>query len=165
MWVHAQTTIRQRLARSGGVGSLDDTAAARLALFAALHDIGKVNIGFQTQIWRDDDFPAGRGRPGHASHYHELAPVLRGGDGGMVLKKLHGVLFQPSKAELVMPAEVKVMAWKKGSRNGVVVRGAGGPGAEARLAAVPFGSVVMCPGARRWNMRTARATTAGAGCR
>ena len=48
---------------------------------------------------------------------------------GEVLKKLQGVLFRPSAAELVVPAEVKVMAWKKGGRNGVVVRGAGGPGA------------------------------------
>ena len=48
---------------------------------------------------------------------------------GKVLEKLHGVLFQPTAAELVVPAEVKVMAWKKGGRNGVVVRGAGGPGA------------------------------------
>ena len=47
---------------------------------------------------------------------------------GRVLEKLHGVLFRPSAAELVVPAEVKVMAWKKGGRNGVVVRGAGGPG-------------------------------------
>ena len=47
---------------------------------------------------------------------------------GPVLKKLHGVLFQPSAAELVVPAEVKVMAWKKGGRNGVVVRGAGRAG-------------------------------------
>ena len=47
---------------------------------------------------------------------------------GKVLRKLHGVLFQPTAAELVVPAEVKVMAWKKGGRNGVVVRGAGGPG-------------------------------------
>ena len=38
------------------------------------------------------------------------------------------MLFQPTAAELVVPAEVKVMAWKKGGRNGVVVRGAGGPG-------------------------------------
>ena len=30
---------------------------------------------------------------------------------------------------LVAPAEVKVMAWKKGGRNGGVVRGARGPGA------------------------------------
>ena len=47
---------------------------------------------------------------------------------GEVLRKLHRVLFQPFQAELVVPAEVKVMAWKKGGRNGVVVRGAGGPG-------------------------------------
>ena len=46
-----------------------------------------------------------------------------------VLKKLHGVLFQRSKAEeRVMPAEVKVLGWKRGKRRGVVVRGAGGPG-------------------------------------
>ena len=47
---------------------------------------------------------------------------------GPVLKKLHEVLFRPSAAELVVPAEVKVLAWKKGKRNGVVVQGAGGPG-------------------------------------
>ena len=46
-----------------------------------------------------------------------------------VLKKLHGVLFQRSKAEeRIMPAEVKVLGWKKGKRRGIVVRGAGGPG-------------------------------------
>ena len=45
-----------------------------------------------------------------------------------VLKKLHGVLFQPTKAERVMPAEVKVLGWRKGERSGMVVRGAGGPG-------------------------------------
>ena len=40
-----------------------------------------------------------------------------------VLRKLHAVLFQPSKAELrVMPAEVKVMGWRKGERSGMVVR-------------------------------------------
>ena len=47
---------------------------------------------------------------------------------GDVLRRLHEVLFRPTAAELVVPAEVKVMAWKKGSRNGVVVKGAGGPG-------------------------------------
>ncbi len=47
---------------------------------------------------------------------------------GDVLRRLHGVLFRPSAAELVVPAEVKVLAWKKGRRNGVVVQGAGGPG-------------------------------------
>ena len=46
---------------------------------------------------------------------------------GEVLRKLHGVLFQPSSEDLVVPAEVKVMAWKKGGRNGGVVRSADGP--------------------------------------
>ncbi len=40
-----------------------------------------------------------------------------------VLKKLHGVLFQRTKAEeRVMPAEVKVLGWRKGERSGMVVR-------------------------------------------
>ncbi len=47
---------------------------------------------------------------------------------GDVLRRLHEVLFKPTAAELVVPAEVKVLAWKKGRRNGVVVKGAGGPG-------------------------------------
>ena len=60
-----------------------------------------------------------------------LSQVMNGqrNPSGEVLRKLHGVLFRPTAAELVVPAEVKVMAWKKGGRNGVVVRGAGGPGA------------------------------------
>ena len=74
----AQPNIRQRLARSGGMDSMDEATAARLALFAALHDIGKVNVGFQTRIWRDEDLPAGQRRPGRAGHYHELAPVMLG---------------------------------------------------------------------------------------
>ena len=55
----------------------------------------------------------------------------------VVLKKLHGVLFQPTKAERVMPAEVKVLGWRKGERSGMVVRGAGGRvpwGAKAEFA-------------------------------
>ena len=76
-----QLTIRRRLARSGGLDDLDETMAARLCLLAALHDIGKVNVGFQTQIWQDANLPAGRRRPGRAGHYRELAPVLRGEDG------------------------------------------------------------------------------------
>ena len=72
----AQPNIRRRLAHSGGLEDLDNATAARLALFAALHDIGKVNVGFQTQIWKETDFPAAQRRPGHAGHYHELAPVM-----------------------------------------------------------------------------------------
>ena len=47
---------------------------------------------------------------------------------GKVLRNLYEVLFAPSAAELVAPVEIKVLAWKKGGRNGVVVKGAGGPG-------------------------------------
>ena len=46
---------------------------------------------------------------------------------GGVLKRLHDVLFAPSPQERVMPVELKVLAWKKGRRNGVVIQGAGGP--------------------------------------
>ena len=49
---------------------------------------------------------------------------------GNVLRRLYEVLFRPTSAELVVPAEVKVLAWKKGGRNGVVVQGAGGPGGD-----------------------------------
>ena len=71
----AQPTIRRRLARCGGLATLDDETAARLALFAAMHDVGKVNAGFQTRVWADSDHPGGR-RPGYAGHYRELVPVL-----------------------------------------------------------------------------------------
>ena len=46
---------------------------------------------------------------------------------GDVLRRLHEVLFAPSPTELVAPVELKVMAWKNGGRNVVVIRGAGGP--------------------------------------
>ena len=60
-----------------------------------------------------------------------------------VLKSLHGVLFQRSKAdERVMPAEMKVMGWRKGERQGMVVRGAGGPGSKAGGGAVRVGGRV-----------------------
>ena len=49
---------------------------------------------------------------------------------GPVLRRLHEVLFAPTTQELVAPVELKVMAWKKGGRNGVVVKGAGGPGGD-----------------------------------
>ena len=75
----AQPTIRNRLARCGGRDSLDDATASRLAVFAALHDIGKVNAGFQTRIWSDEDL-LGRRRPRWAGHTDDLAPVLNGDD-------------------------------------------------------------------------------------
>ena len=77
----AQRTIRQRLAQSGGLEDLDETNVARLCVFAALHDIGKVNVGFQVRIWRPEDLPAGERRPRHAGHTTDLGPVLTGEDG------------------------------------------------------------------------------------
>ena len=63
---------------------------------------------------------------------------------GDVLRRLHGVLFAPSSEELVAPVELRVMAWKKGGRNGVVVRGAGGPGGDSIRTGgqVPWGAEV-----------------------
>ncbi len=75
----AQPTIRQRLARTAGRNTLDAATAARLCVFAALHDIGKVNTGFQTQIWTDADLQ-GRRKPQWASHSSGLVPVLLGED-------------------------------------------------------------------------------------
>ena len=42
--------------------------------------MGKVNIGFQTQVWRNNDHPAGAKRPWKAGHVADLAPVLNGDD-------------------------------------------------------------------------------------
>ena len=78
-----------------------------------------------------------------SSHLSQIMNGQRNAS-GEVLRKLHGVLFRPSAAELVAPAEVKVMAWKKGGRNGVVVQGAGGPGAGTIRTGgrVPWGAEV-----------------------
>lgn len=43
------TRLRQRLARWGGLSDLDETQVERLAVIAALHDIGKYNYGFQNK--------------------------------------------------------------------------------------------------------------------
>ena len=71
-------------------------------------------------------------RAGISSSY--LSHIMNGksSPSAGVLKGLHGVMFQPTKAERVMPAEVKVLGWRKGERSGMVVRGAGGPGRGAR---------------------------------
>ena len=54
------------------------------------------------------------------------------------------MLFAPSSEELVAPVKFKVMAWKKGGRNGVVVQGAGGPGSGTIRTGgrVPWGAEV-----------------------
>ena len=76
-----QPTIRRRLAHAGGLSDLDETIAARLCVLVALHDIGKVNIGFQAQIWRDEDLPPQRKKPRRTGHDRDLAPILTGADG------------------------------------------------------------------------------------
>lgn len=74
-----QPTIRKRLARTTGLDNLHKTTIARLCVFAALHDIGKANVGFQTQIWRSEDLQ-GRRRPRWAGHTSDIVPVLKGDD-------------------------------------------------------------------------------------
>ena len=88
-----------------------------------------------------------------------LSQIMNGqrNPSGEVLAKLHGVLFRPTAAELVVPAEVKVMAWKKGGRNGVVVRGAGGPGAGSN----PGGGTVRIGGRVPWGAEVEYAYRAG----
>ena len=77
----AQPTIRRRLARSGGWDNLDPATIARLCVFAALHDIGKVNVGFQAQIWKEADLPEGVTRqPRRCGHIADLTPVLNQDD-------------------------------------------------------------------------------------
>ena len=89
-----------------------------------------------------------------------LSQVMNGqrNPSGEVLAKLNRVLFRPSAAELVVPAEVKVMAWKKGGRNGVVVRGAGGPGAGGNN---PGGGTVRIGGRVPWGAEVEYAYRAG----
>ncbi len=61
----------------------------------------------------------------------------------VVLRKLHGALFQRTKAdERVMPAALKVLGWKKGERSGMVVHGARGRDGTARGGAVRVGGRV-----------------------
>ena len=74
-----------------------------------------------------------------------------------VLKGLHGVLFQPTSAERVMPAEVKVLGWRKGERSGMVVRGAGGPGRGAKSG----GGTVRVGGRVPWGAKAEFAYRAG----
>ena len=75
----------------------------------------------------------------------------------IVLKKLHGVLFQPTKAERVMPAEVKVLGWRKGERSGMVVHGAGGPGRGGRFG----GPAIRVGGHVPWGAKAEFAYRAG----
>ena len=67
------------MAHSGGQDSLDDATVARLAVFAALHDIAKVNVGFQARIWSPEHL-RGKRRLSRAGHTADIVPVLNGDD-------------------------------------------------------------------------------------
>ena len=74
-----------------------------------------------------------------------LSQIMNGqrSPSAVVLRKLHGALFQPTKAdERVMPAALKVLGWKKGERSGMVVHGARGRDGTARGGAVRVGGRV-----------------------
>ena len=74
-----------------------------------------------------------------------LSQIMNGksSPSGDVLKGLHGVLFRRTKAEeRVMPAELKVLGWRKGERSGTVVHGARGRDGTARGGAVRIGGRV-----------------------
>ena len=74
-----QPTIRRRLASAANIGVIDDVTVARLSVFAALHDIGKVNVGFQTQTW-DRKYLSGERKIRRAGHTSEVVPLLTGED-------------------------------------------------------------------------------------
>ncbi len=76
-------------------------------------------------------------------HFSQIMNGQRNASGD-VLRRLHGVLFAPTTQELVAPVELKVMAWKKDGKSGVVVKGAGGPGGDTIRTGgrVPWGAEV-----------------------
>ena len=76
---------------------------------------------------------------------------------GDVLRRLHEVLFAPSSAELVAPVELRVLAWKKGGRNGVVIRGAGGPRSNGK----PGDGTIRIGGRAPWGAEVQFAYTTG----
>ena len=78
---------------------------------------------------------------------------------GEVLAKLHRVLFRPSAAELVVPAEVKVMAWKKGSEG--TAWWCGAPAAQGLAAYQPGGGTVRIGGRVPWGAEVEYAYRAG----
>ena len=88
-----------------------------------------------------------------------LSQIMNGRNSpsAVVLRKLHGVLFHPTKAERVMPAEVKVLGWRKGERSGMVVRGTGGPGRGAKSG----GGTVRVGGRVPWGAKAEFAYRAG----
>ena len=82
-----QPTIRRRLASSGRLERISPGLADRLSVLVALHDIGKINNGFQCQIWRKDSL-GGKKRPQKASHTLDLIPFLEDQDASWFFKTL-----------------------------------------------------------------------------
>ena len=96
-------------------------------------------------------------RAGISSSYLSHIMNGRSSPSAGVLKGLHGVLFQPTKAERVMPAEVKVLGWRKGERHGMVVHGAGGPGRRGKFG----GPAIRVGGHVPWGAKAEFAYRAG----
>ena len=75
---------RRRLARLAG-RELDEADCARLCVLAALHDVGKLNIGFQAKGRPDLGTTAGHVREGYAALFRDvfsaLAELTAWGDG------------------------------------------------------------------------------------
>ncbi len=74
-----------------------------------------------------------------------LSQIMNGrsNPSAVVLRKLHGALFQRTRGEeRVMPVAMKVLGWKKGERSGMVVHGARGRDGTARGGAVRVGGRV-----------------------
>ena len=97
-------------------------------------------------------------RAGISSSY--LSQIMNGRStpSAGVLKRLHAVLFRRAKSEeRVMPAEVKVLGWRKGERSGMVVHGAGGPGRSGKLG----GPAVRVGGRVPWGAKAEYAYRAG----
>ena len=88
-----------------------------------------------------------------------LSQIMNGqrNPSGDVLRRLHAVLFAPTTQELVAPVELKVMAWKKDDRQGVVVKGAGGPHSGSN----PGGGTVRIGGRVPWGAKVEYAYTSG----
>ncbi len=82
-------------------------------------------------------------RAGISSAYLSQIMNGRSNPSAVVLRKLHGALFQRTQAdERVMPVAMKVLGWKKGERSGMVVHGARGRDGTARGGAVRVGGRV-----------------------
>ena len=65
--------IKRATARAGDLMDLPDPIAARVCVFAALHDIGKANISFQKKVWHPPEKRS-------ASHTKDMMQLLNGRD-------------------------------------------------------------------------------------